>query len=86
MGSSRLLRTNSRADVASAFALRRSPIDENEQAMRADEERIRSECLEWASGALFPLSDVRVRDLVSRVCVDLDTWWRVIVELIEQAQ
>jgi len=50
-----------------------------------EEDVIRAECEDWASGLLFMDSDEKRKELRDRVCANPDTWWRILQDLIAEA-
>jgi len=51
----------------------------------AEEDVIRAECEEWASGMHYPLTDETQKALRERVCANPEAWWRILQRLIVEA-
>lgn len=50
-----------------------------------EEDVIRAECEDWATGLLFMDSEQKRKELRDRACANPDTWWRILQDLIAEA-
>lgn len=51
----------------------------------AEEDVIRAECEQWASGLMTLASGEKLAELRERVCADPDAWWRILQGLVADA-